>query len=273
MDLTAGMMNAMASMPTVSAFLVREIGNSVFTLAYTPAGPLDMGSIDGYAPPWQDMSIRLIQMPPYFPSPIHMFVHQRQGRLDAEIQGLIDSRMPRDPAQRRTLEAGALDIFGALLLLAGDEQRGHSLDIRVSMTDSAVFMSFARKLFSNTGRGDMHIRKKGDVTAFASDHGETIWEISGRAVGGTTQHSVAHVTIDPGKGSLLHFHPNAEESFYILSGAAKMVIDGESRQLGPGQLVAIPAGRAHQILNAGECPLEFLAICVPAWRPEDSVFI
>jgi mannose-6-phosphate isomerase-like protein (cupin superfamily) len=76
------------------------------------------------------------------------------------------------------------------------------------------------------------------LQALVSPHGEIVYELAGRAAGGEIQHSVAHIELPPGKASLKHFHPVAEESYTILSGTARLVLDGETYSLTPGQCVA-----------------------------------
>jgi mannose-6-phosphate isomerase-like protein (cupin superfamily) len=118
----------------------------------------------------------------------------------------------------------------------------------------------------------MHIYQKKDVhSPLVTEHGEVIYELIGRGVGETTErHSVAVVVIPPGKASLPHYHPQAEESYFILSGQARMILGDEEAILRPGQMVLIQAPKPHKIINIGEEDLEFLAICVPAWEPTNS---
>jgi mannose-6-phosphate isomerase-like protein (cupin superfamily) len=105
-------------------------------------------------------------------------------------------------------------------------------------------------------------------------HGETIYEIVGRTVGDpTANHSVAYVIIAPGKSSVRHFHPKAEESFYILKGRAKIDVGDETNFLEAGQIVLIPSPKPHKIYNIASDPLEFLAVCVPAWEPSNTVWL
>lgn len=119
----------------------------------------------------------------------------------------------------------------------------------------------------------VHIRQKSDCKPFASDHGEIVYELMGNAAGGSCQHSLAHIEIPPGKSSLKHFHPVAEESYYILSGTAWITLDDKTYTLKPGQSIAIPPQSTHQIGNNGEEQLTFLAICAPGWTPDNSVFL
>ncbi len=112
------------------------------------------------------------------------------------------------------------------------------------------------------------------ITPLRSAHGEVVYELFGRAAehGGATRHSLAHIVLPPGKASLRHYHKVSEESYYILRGQGRMVIDGQEHTLSPAQAMLILPGQRHQIFNDGEEELEFLAICAPAWYPEDSYY-
>ncbi len=73
--------------------------------------------------------------------------------------------------------------------------------------------------------------------------------------------------------SLLHYHPEAEESYYILNGKARMLIGDEEMELERGHTVLIKAPIPHKIINISEEMLEFLAICIPAGEPTNSVYL
>jgi mannose-6-phosphate isomerase-like protein (cupin superfamily) len=118
----------------------------------------------------------------------------------------------------------------------------------------------------------VHIRRKEDCKPLMSDHGEIVYELLGNAAGGSRQHSLAHIELPPGKASLPHHHPKAEESYYILSGVARLVVDGTTYRLDPGQAAVITPGMVHQIFNDGPTALHFLAVCAPAWTPTNSVY-
>lgn len=120
----------------------------------------------------------------------------------------------------------------------------------------------------------MHVLSKDTVSPLVSQHGEVIYELIGRAVGESTErHSVAYVTIPSGKSSLLHYHPHAEESYYILQGTARLLLADEEAILVPGQVILIPPPKPHKIINVSETDLAFLAVCVPAWEPANTVFL
>lgn len=118
----------------------------------------------------------------------------------------------------------------------------------------------------------MQTNCKDSCKPFISDHGEVVYELIGKATTkGEIKHSLAHIEISPGRFSLKHYHPEAEESYYILSGKARIVIENETAILMPGMSIVIPPMQKHQIFNDEEEVLVFLAVCVPAWTPECSV--
>lgn len=100
--------------------------------------------------------------------------------------------------------------------------------------------------------------------------GEIIAEIIGKAVGDECNHSLARIIIPPGKSSTLHYHKITQETYFVLKGEGKMEVNQNSFSLLPGQACWLEAGDIHKIRNDGETELVFLAICAPAWVPEDS---
>ncbi len=119
----------------------------------------------------------------------------------------------------------------------------------------------------------MHLKNAKTIEPLHSEHGEIVYELIGNAAGGTTAYSLAQVVIPPGKASLKHYHPVAEESYCILSGTGRLDMDGKTVMLGPGDTVAILPNHTHQIFNDGEDTLILLAVCVPAWTPDNSVYL
>ena len=119
----------------------------------------------------------------------------------------------------------------------------------------------------------MNIKTAKLITPIETQHGEIVCEYFGQAAGGTAQHSLAQIILPPLKSSLKHYHPLVEESYYILSGQGRIVIDAEEAIIKAGDAVAIPINAVHQIFNDSGEDLIFLAICAPAWTPDCSVFV
>jgi mannose-6-phosphate isomerase-like protein (cupin superfamily) len=119
----------------------------------------------------------------------------------------------------------------------------------------------------------MHIKNTNDITPVQSPSGETIREYMGNAAGGATQHSLAQITLPPGGSAPRHYHPANEESYLILSGTGRVTLDDETRSVSTGDAIAIPINVVHTIINDSQEDLVFLAICVPPWTPDCSVFL
>jgi len=106
-----------------------------------------------------------------------------------------------------------------------------------------------------------------------TESGEIIYELVGNAQndGHQLNHSLARIIIPPGKSSSAHYHKISEETYYILQGEGQMQVNEKDFKLHPGNACYLAPGDIHRIANEGDVDLEFLAVCTPAWVPEDSV--
>jgi oxalate decarboxylase/phosphoglucose isomerase-like protein (cupin superfamily) len=80
--------------------------------------------------------------------------------------------------------------------------------------------------------------------------------------------SAGVVRLEPGKGHELHEHPDSEEILYVVDGTGEQTIDGETAEIGPSEMVYIPAGVEHGTVNSGWSTLVLLAVYSPP-GPED----
>jgi quercetin dioxygenase-like cupin family protein len=62
---------------------------------------------------------------------------------------------------------------------------------------------------------------------------------------------------------LPHSHDGFEETIYGLEGVSTWTIDGQPRELGPGESVCIRRGQVHGFQNRGGVDTKFLAIATP----------
>lgn len=65
-----------------------------------------------------------------------------------------------------------------------------------------------------------------------------------------------------GKSFEKHYHEDMEEVFVILSGRARITVNGEEAPLDKGDAVVIPIGKVHQMANLGSEDVEYLAMGV-----------
>ena len=67
----------------------------------------------------------------------------------------------------------------------------------------------------------------------------------------------------PGTAEVRHYHRQARQFFYVLSGTATFVRDEQTVLLQSGQGIEVEPGMTHQICNKGREDLEFLVISWP----------
>jgi mannose-6-phosphate isomerase-like protein (cupin superfamily) len=65
----------------------------------------------------------------------------------------------------------------------------------------------------------------------------------------------------PGRGPRLHQHPY-DEVFVVQEGRATMTVGDERHEVGPGEIVVVPAGNPHAFVNSGDGPLRQIDIHV-----------
>ncbi len=71
----------------------------------------------------------------------------------------------------------------------------------------------------------------------------------------------------------MHMHPNENHFVYIFKGRAKGTVGDVTAEVGPGQLVAIPAGVPHSFERIGDAPVEIILFSTPPFIPGDTVFL
>lgn len=85
---------------------------------------------------------------------------------------------------------------------------------------------------------------------------------------GTPEASLASVRVPSGEITLLHAMVGITERYLIQSGIGRVEVSGVKTEVGPGDVVTIPAGAAQRIANLGRRDLVFFCLCTPRFRPE-----
>ena len=116
----------------------------------------------------------------------------------------------------------------------------------------------------------MTVLNLAEQTPFVTKDGSEIRSILDRTNAPVKQQSLAEATVHAGGGTQRHCHRMSEEFYFILAGRGRMDIDGETREVGPGDAILIPAGAWHTIL--AEERLRFLCCCAPPYGHEDTYF-
>ena len=105
---------------------------------------------------------------------------------------------------------------------------------------------------------------------FTTKDGSTIRSILDSANAPVEKQSLAEATLPKGGATERHYHKVSEELYFLTAGRALMEIDGESREVEPGDAILIPAGAWHQITAMEET--RFLCCCAPPYAHEDTYF-
>jgi phosphoribosylaminoimidazole-succinocarboxamide synthase len=121
------------------------------------------------------------------------------------------------------------------------------------------------------GSHGMKVVNRNDVETFVTKDSSEIREILAPANSEMKNQSLAEAGVSPGRSTEEHFHPLTEEIYYILEGRGRIRVEGEEREVGPGDGIAILPGQKHRIWNTGRSDLVFLCCCSPAYSHDDTV--
>ena len=117
----------------------------------------------------------------------------------------------------------------------------------------------------------MDIKNLNEVAPFITKDGSEIRELLAHRNSAIQNQSLAEARLPVGANTQEHFHPRAEEIYYITHGNGRMRIEGETRDVKTGDAIAIPPGHKHKLWNTGNETLRLLCCCAPAYEHSDTV--
>ena len=117
----------------------------------------------------------------------------------------------------------------------------------------------------------MDIRNLNEVPPFITKDGSEIRELLAHRNSVIRNQSLAEARLPVGTSTQEHCHPRTEEIYYITHGAGRMRIEGETRDVQPGDAIAIPPGQKHKLWNTGRETLRLLCCCAPAYEHSDTI--
>jgi mannose-6-phosphate isomerase-like protein (cupin superfamily) len=117
----------------------------------------------------------------------------------------------------------------------------------------------------------MDIKNLTEVSAFTTKDGSEIREMLAHRNSGIRNQSLAEARLPAGSATQEHYHVRTEEIYYITHGTGRIRIDGEIRDVKPGDAIAIRPGQKHKLWNTGNETLRLLCCCAPAYEHEDTV--
>ena len=117
----------------------------------------------------------------------------------------------------------------------------------------------------------MDIVQLDQVNPFITKDGSEIRELLAHRNSAIRNQSLAEARLPAGGSTQEHYHPRAEEIYFITAGTGRMRIGSETREVRVGDAIAIPPGARHKLWNTGATPLKLLCCCAPAYEHEDTV--
>ncbi len=117
----------------------------------------------------------------------------------------------------------------------------------------------------------MDIKNLNEAAPFITKDGSEIRELLAHRNSAIRNQSLAEARLGAGGSTQEHYHITTEEIYYITHGTGRIRIDGETREVKPGDAIAILPGQKHKLWNTGAETLQLLCCCAPAYENEDTV--
>lgn len=117
----------------------------------------------------------------------------------------------------------------------------------------------------------MDVRHVSEMPAFITKDGSEIRELLAYRNSVIRNQSLAEARVPVGGATQEHYHPRAEEIYFITAGTGRMRIETDVREVKPGDAIAIPPGKKHKLWNTGPETLKLLCCCSPAYEHSDTI--
>jgi mannose-6-phosphate isomerase-like protein (cupin superfamily) len=117
----------------------------------------------------------------------------------------------------------------------------------------------------------MDVKNLNEVAPFTTKDGSEIRELLAHRNSAIRNQSLAEARLPVGGSTQEHYHVRTEEIYYITHGTGRIRIDGETREVKPGDAIAILPGQRHKLWNIGKDALRLLCCCAPAYEHDDTV--
>jgi mannose-6-phosphate isomerase len=82
---------------------------------------------------------------------------------------------------------------------------------------------------------------------------------------------VKRMVVAPGQRLSYQRHERRAEHWVVVSGQARVTLDGVDHDLDPGEAIDIPRGAAHRVANPGSVDLVFVEVQLGDYFGEDDI--
>lgn len=166
----------------------------------------------------------------------------------------------------------AIDCTHALLRSENDNLAvvGIGLNnlIVVAMNDAVLVADRSRAQDVKVAVDALKAKGAKQADHFPSDHRPWGW-FETLAIGGRFQ--VKRIVVNPGAALSLQSHMHRSEHWIVVSGTAKVTVDGDTKLLTENQSVYVPLGAVHRMENPGKVPMILIEVQTGAYVGEDDI--
>ena len=85
------------------------------------------------------------------------------------------------------------------------------------------------------------------------------------------QYKVKRIWVSPGKRLSLQRHQKRAEHWFILQGSARVTLNSDTLEMGPGDSIDIAIADLHRIENIGESDVIFIEVQTGTYFGEDDI--
>lgn len=180
---------------------------------------------------------------------------------------------PQDGAGVATAgQVTAIDCAGSLLRseVEGLELVGIGLRdvVAVAMPDAVLVADRARAQEVRQAVAALKARGARQAETFPRDHRPWGW-FETLALGERFQ--VKRIVVHPGRSLSLQSHVHRSEHWIVVSGTARVTIDGEVRLVTENQSVYVPLGAVHRMENPGKVDMVLIEVQTGPYLGEDDI--
>lgn len=85
------------------------------------------------------------------------------------------------------------------------------------------------------------------------------------------RYKIKRINVKPQQKLSLQFHYHRSEHWIVVSGTAKVTIDGVEKIVREGESIFVPKTAQHRVENPGKVPLEIIEVQVGEYLGEDDI--
>ncbi|MEQ8657869.1 MAG: mannose-1-phosphate guanylyltransferase/mannose-6-phosphate isomerase [Hyphomicrobiales bacterium] len=169
-------------------------------------------------------------------------------------------------------DATALDCTSTYLRSDNDDLAvvGIGLDnVMVVATQDAVLVADKSKA-QHVKRAVDVLSQKGSkqAEAFPRDHRPWGWY---DILALSERFQVKRIVVNPGAALSLQSHMHRAEHWIVVTGTARVTVDGQVKLVGENESVYVPLGAKHQLENPGKVPMELIEVQSGSYLGEDDI--